>query len=1049
MKGRDNISRSDLGMPNASGFPIVGVGASAGGVEALEGLFKGMPVNPGVGIVVVTHLNPERESVLHEIISRYTQLDVQKAVNGAKVKPNCVFVLPADAVLGIAGGRLQVSKVDATHRERKPIDIFLSALAKDQGECAASIILSGLDGDGTLGTKAVKERGGLTMAQTANGYGPSHSSMPDSAIGTGYVDFAIPVEHMGNKLAEFAHSLAMLDGLAAESSWADGENEWKDARQEMYAILRNQVGHDFGGYKTKTFLRRVNRRMQVVQLKTVESYVERLRQDPKEVGALFRDLLINVTNFFRDADAFEGLKETVIPKLFEGRGADDTVRIWIPGCATGEEVFSIAILMREYMDKLTALPRVQIFATDIDEHALAVARAGRYPEALMDTVSAERRKRFFIANGGSYVVTKDVRDLCIFSPHSVIRDPPFSRIDLVSCRNLLIYFGADMQGHVIPIFHYSLRPGGYLFLGTSENVNQFAELFTPVEKKQRIFRSRSTTSAPVRLPMAVNGLLQSAVGRTDLRLSSPVPGLAWRQAIESRVLERFGPAFVVATRDGEVVHFSANTDKYLAQLAGAPSRQLLMIARKGLRYDLRVAFREAVDTGKTIVRDRLTIEGDSRTDRAVRLTVEPIGESNEEEALYLALFEGQEPAAVQANAQKVTGSAEGAVAHLERELAETKERLQSLIEEYETALEELKSSNEELVSVNEELQSTNEELEASKEELQSVNEELNTVNLELGAKVEALDRANADLHNLFESTQIATVFLDKNLVIRSFTPAVTRIFNILPNDRGRPITDLASRLFLPELAADVKKVLTTGAVIEHKINHEEGNGHFLVRLVPYREGDQRANGVVVTFIDVTGLALAEAQLRTLVSELNHRVKNMLAVAIAIAEQTSKNTKSAEDFKTAYIQRLRAMSRSYELLSRENWTAAAIGELVAQEIEPFGENRFSVAGPIIRLKPSQAISVGMILHELVTNASKYGALSMAKGRVEIEWSTDSPDGRHLYLTWKEMDGPKVAEPKQRGFGMKLIEREAGFNLGGKASTAFEKNGLHLVMNFPLS
>jgi two-component system CheB/CheR fusion protein len=1032
-------------------FPIVGVGASAGGVEALEGLFKGMPPRPGVGIVVVTHLNPERESVLHEIIARYTQLHVQKAFDGAQVKPDCVFVLPADAVLGISGAKLKVSKVDASHRERKPIDIFLSALAKDQGECSASIILSGLDGDGTLGTKAVKERGGLTMAQISDGYGPSHSSMPDSAIATGYVDFAVPVQEMGAKLAEFAHSLAMLDGIATESSAAEGRNEWEGARQEICAILRNQVGHDFGGYKTKTFLRRVNRRMQVLQLATVDSYLTRLRQDPKEVSALFRDLLINVTNFFRDAEAFEALKELVIPKLFHGRGAEDTVRIWVPGCATGEEVFSIAILMREHMDTLTALPRVQIFATDIDENALAVARAGRYPDALLDSVSAERRKRFFTPDGGSFVVTKDVRDLCIFSPHSVIRDPPFSRIDLVSCRNLLIYFGPKVQSQVIPIFHYSLRPGGYLFLGTSENVNQHSELFSSVGKNQRIFRSRANTGAPVRLPMAISGLLQSGTTKATAHRTGTVPGLGWRQNVESHVLERFGPAYVIVTRDADVVYFSAKTGRYLEQLAGAPSRQLLTMARKGLRYDLRIAFREAVETGGTIVREGLSVEADDATVQLTRLTIEPIGDSSESEPLYVVLFADEISSRLKAvEAGNGGASPEGAGAYLERELGETKERLQSLIEEYETALEELKSSNEELVSVNEELQSTNEELEASKEELQSLNEELNTVNLELGAKVEALDHANADLNNLFESTQVATVFLDKKLVIRSFTPAVTQIFNIRPGDRGRPITDLASRLFLPHLATDVQTVLSTGAPIEHRIDHESREGHFLVRLIPYRDSDERADGVVITFIDVTSLAQAELHQRTLIQELNHRVKNMLTIAISIAEQTFKSAKTPLDFKDAYIERLRAMSRSYELLSRENWTDAAMRELIGQELGPFGENRFSADGPITRLKPPVGMSVGMILHELATNAAKYGALSVPEGRVVISWSIDSGDmSPRLKLTWKEKDGPETAEPAHRGFGMKLIEREVGFNLGGSSSCVFEKDGLMLVMNFPLS
>jgi two-component system CheB/CheR fusion protein len=791
--------------------------------------------------------------------------------------------------------------------------------------------------------------------------------------------------------------------------------------------------------------------MQVVQLETIATYIERLRQDPKEVNALFRDLLINVTNFFRDGDAFEKLKEMVIPKLFEGRGADDTVRIWVPGCSTGEEVFSISMLMREYMDGLTALPRVQIFATDIDEHALAVARMGRYPEALLDTVSAERRNRFFVADGGSFVVSKDVRDLCIFSPHSVIRDPPFSRIDLVSCRNLLIYFGPDAQNQVIPIFHYSLRPGGYLFLGTSENVNQFGELFTPVEKQHRIFRSRAVTS-PVRLPMAINGLLHTVTNRSGNRArSTHVPGLAWRQAIETRVLERFAPAYVVATREGDIVYFSSKTGKYLEQVAGAPTRQLLAIARKGLRYDLRMALREAIETGQTVVREKLPIEGEAGQINMTTLTVEPIPEASDDESLFLVLF-GEERGNNENGRSPIppSGSSDAAAAHFERELGETKERLQSLIEEYETALEELKSSNEELVSVNEELQSTNEELEASKEELQSLNEELNTVNIELGGKVDALDLANADLHNLFESTQVATVFLDRTLVIRSFTPAVTQIFNILPSDRGRPITDLASRLFLPSLAADVKAVLARGMPIEHRIDHEKREGHFLVRIIPYRNADRRSDGVVITFIDVTSLAQSEAHQRVLVAELNHRVKNMLTVAISIAEQTFKSATSPEGFKTAFIDRLRAMARSYELLSRENWTDAAMRELIAQELSPFGQDRVLIEGPITRLKPTEAMSIGMVLHELATNAGKYGSLSVANGKVKIAWTVESEgEPRCMTLIWKEIDGPETAEPKRQGFGMKLIEREVSFNLGGSSTSAFEKDGLRVTMRFPLS
>jgi two-component system CheB/CheR fusion protein len=1046
---RDTGQPPDSNGPTGS-FPIVGIGASAGGVDALEGFFRGMPENPGLACVVVTHLNPERESLLHEIIARYTDMPVHTAADGTLVAINSVHVLPADALLGIENGRLQVKCPQTLTRERKPIDIFFGALAKDQGEYAAAVVLSGGDGDGTLGVKAVKERGGLTMAQTANGHGPAHPSMPNSAIASGLIDFAIPAGEMGARLVEFARSLEMLETTPASGLKADSDQALDDARQEIYAIIHNQIGHDFAGYKAKTFLRRVQRRMQIEQIETIGGYLERLRQDPKEVNALFRDLLINVTNFFRDAAAFEKLAELVIPKLFEGRGANETVRVWIPGCATGEEVFSIAILLREHMDGLTAIPRVQVFATDIDEHALAVARAARYPEALLDSVTPERRRRFFIADGGGYVLSKDVRDMCIFSPHSVIRDPPFSRIDLVSCRNLLIYFGTEVQSQVIPTFHYALRQGGYLFLGTSENVSQYSDLFTSLDKKQRLFRKRDDGASLVRLPMSISGPRPATFAHAMPRPRGPLAGIALRQAVETQVLERFAPPHVVATREGDVVYYSARTGKYLEPAAGVPTRHLLNMARKGLRLDLRAVFREAVETDRTVIRQGLEIESDDGRVQMVTLTVEPIIEQRDEEPLFLVLFTDEGPAiSREAAAMRGTRPPDGETFHLERELREARERLQSLVEEYETALEELKSSNEELVSVNEELQSTNEEMEASKEELQSLNEELHTVNAELNGKIEALDAANSDLQNLFESTEIATVFLDRKLVIRTFTPAVTRVFNILPSDRGRPLTDLSSKVPVPTLADDVRRVLATGNKIERRIDRDGGSTHFLMGVFPYRNSDTRIDGVVVTFIDVTTLTQAEANERGLIAELNHRVKNMLTVVIAIAEQTLRAAPEPDAFTAAFVPRLHAMARSYELLSRDNWKSASLDELARQALAPFGLERTTIEGPKIMLDPKRAISVSMILHELATNASKYGALSDGDGGVATGWSLTRDDGiSRLSLTWLDRDGPQVDVPSKRGLGLRLIERETAYTLGGIAQFEFPPTGFKATIAFDL-
>ena len=500
-------------------------------------------------------------------------------------------------------------------------------------------------------------------------------------------------------------------------------------------------------------------------------------------------------------------------------------------------------------------------------------------------------------------MTKDVRELCIFSPHSVIRDPPFSRIDLISCRNLLIYLSIDVQNQVIPSFHYALRPDGYLFLGSSENVSQFSELFAPVDKRHRIFRRRSDIAPAVRLPMLLHlpGRHLAEAGTRRL----PLSGTALRQAVDEQVLERFSPPHVVVNHDGDVVYYSTRTGKYLEAPAGAPTRQFLTMARKGLRLDLRTILREALETGQGATREGILVEGDDDRVQSVNLTIEPLGSRGGGDPLFLVLFSDQGPTLSRDEALSRGRVTDDSVAvQTEQELRETRDRLQSTIEEYETALEELKSSNEELVSVNEEMQSTNEELEASKEELQSVNEELHTVNAELIGKIEALDRANSDLENLFESTDVATIFLDRELRIRSFTPAVVKVFNILSADRGRPITDLSSKLDLSGFADDIQRVFATGDAIERQVEVDDRSAHYLVRLVAYRDGGHRIEGVVVTFINVTTLTQSEARQRVLISELQHRTRNLLAVVQSLAQQTLGKIGSLDGF----LNRLSALGR---------------------------------------------------------------------------------------------------------------------------------------------
>jgi len=1032
-------------------FPVVGVGASAGAVEALEGFFRGMPPQPGLACVIVTHLSPDRESMLPEIVSRFTTMPVHAITDGMPIEKDHVYLLPADAMLSVVNGTLRVQSQDRRQRERRPIDVFLSTLAADIGEYSAGVILSGGDSDGTLGIKAIKERGGLTLAQATDGYGPHHADMPESAISSGLVDLALPVDQMGSKLASFAAGAFELDVIPGTGDTDADRGRFDEAREAVFTILRNQIGHDFSGYKGKTFLRRVQRRMQVLDIRTPEAYVARLSADPEEVTALFRDLLINVTSFFRDAQAFEALAELVVPKLFEGRGAGDIVRVWVPGCATGEEVYSVAMLLFEQVEGRADAPRVQVFATDIDQAALAVARAARYPAPLLEGVSRARRERFFVRDGSSYVASKEVRDLCIFSPHSVIRDPPFSRMDLVSCRNLLIYFRTEIQNQVIPTFHYALRPDGYLFLGMSENVSQFDELFVPIEKKHRIFRRRADVTPQIRLPLT--GSFSMTGNLAAFAPSRPSLGsAALRHAVEAHMLERFTPPHVLATRDGDVVYYSGRTGKYLEAAPGVPTRQLFAMARKGLGLDLRAVFREAVESGRPATRQSVVIEGEDGRVQVISLTVEALAEHTQNERLYLVVFADQGPGLTREEAiLRAQSMNDGATVQAEKELRDTRERLQSMIEEYETALEELKSSNEELEAVNEELQSSNEELEASKEEFVSLNEELHTVNLELNGKIEALDRANNDLQNLFESTSVATVFLDRDLVIRSFSPAMSGIFPIRPGDRGRPITELASRLDIPGLEDDIAAVIRTNQPQERQVSGgDDGAAHFLIRLAPYHAHGHETDGVVIAFVDVTGMVHAEQRQNVLIAELQHRTRNLLAVIQSIAQQTLADHPALETF----MSRLAALGRLQGLIGEANGDLINLSDMVRLEFDALGvadSQRIAVNGPSVPLGFRNVQTIALVLHELATNAVKYGALKDDEARLDVNWNIQGggSGAASLVIDWVERGLRTAPDASRTGFGRQLIEKALKFTLQAATELRFNADGISCHIEIPLS
>lgn len=997
-----------------------------------------MPADTGMAFVLVTHLARGMPSALPDILARYTSMPVLSAVDGASIEADNVYVCPADHSLLVAGGRLRLHR-RASEIQRKPIDVFLSSLSEDCGEQAIGILLSGGGSDGTIGLKAIKERGGLTVAQGADGSAPLQASMPDTAIAAGVVDLVLSVEDMAGRLMGILHGHVPLGEATADAADLAG------SRDAICRILLSQVGHDFRGYKDKTFMRRVRRRMQVLQVDRVDPYVQRLREDADEVSALFRDLLIGVTNFFRDPDAFEALGREIIPRLFEGKSISDTVRIWIPGCATGEEVYSIAILVREHMQTLRAPPRIQIFATDIDEAALVVARLGRYPAPLLDSVSPQRLKRFFTGDDVSCAVNKDIRDLCIFSAHSVIRDPPFSRIDLISCRNLLIYFGVNVQTHLLPVFHFALKPRGYLFLGTSETVGQHADLFSRVDKKSRIFQRRDHVALPLQFPF-VRRTDRAAAPAGESHASSAVAANLRRTA-EARVLERFAPAHVLINRDGDILHYSSRTGKYLEPATGLPNRQLLAMARRGLRLDLRAALRETMETRRPAARHNVPVEFDDRVQR-VDILVEPMGDS-EGDPLFIVVFSdiGASRSLSDAELSVNAAGTDKSVERLEHELRDTRERLQSTIAEYETAVEELKASNEELQSMNEELQSTNEELETSKEELQSVNEELQTVNSELNSKVEELDRAHSDLRNVFDSTPVATIFLDQHLIIRSFTPAVTSIFNLISNDRGRPLTDIVNHLAeAGDLRRDIQTALETERTIERSVRHTDGAPHYLMRIVPYQATNNVVEGLLLSFVDVTRLVEAEAHQRMLVEELNHRVRNMLTVVGIIASQTLARMPSPERFAESFMGRINSLAKSYSLVSCKQWGDVSLRDIIDNELRAHrqeGSRNIALSGADITFDSSRALGMGLVFHELATNAVKYGALSTARGQLTVTWMLD---GGQLVISWRE-SGAAPPPPGRRGFGMELIERQLATGFQGQASFDYGAEGLTVRITFP--
>ena len=649
-----------------------------------------------------------------------------------------------------------------------------------------------------MGLRAIKENGGLTLAQSEAEY----DGMMRNAVSTGLVDFVLRAEEIPAKLADYFGRID--NGKQQEGTRSDPA----DYVRPIAALIRAHTGHDFSNYKERTIARRVQRRMHVLQIDDVSAFLDRLRRDSREVSLLFQDLLIGVTNFFRDPDAFAALEREVIPKLFQDKGPEDTVRVWVPGCATGEEAYSIAILLRECAPKSHGAPKLQVFASDIDEHALDIARLGRYPATISKDIPAQRLERYFLREDGTYKIITDLREICLFSIHNLLRDAPFSRLDLISCRNLLIYLNSQLQDRVIPLFHYALGRNGYLFLGTSENVTRQSRLFLAVDKTQRIFRRRAPFERTIpQFPLTVPAVRR--MSPTRAQTSAVEPSL--KATTERLLLDQFAPAYAVINTDGDLLQSSGRTGKYLELPPGTPDTNIFNMARPGLRLELRAALQRAITTAQPAMRPKVIIETNGGQ-QEIDLYVQPLRFEPRPEALYMVVFQDLGAIRAIADPGAVLSDEDGEesrITQLEAELRASRDRLQTTSEELESSNEELKSGNEELQSMNEELQSTNEELETSKEELQSINEELQTVNAELNSKVAELSQANNDMSNLLESTQIATLFLDRMLVVKSFTPAAKDMFRLAESDAGRPIMDVRQRFECDAFQEDAERVLRT------------------------------------------------------------------------------------------------------------------------------------------------------------------------------------------------------------------------------------------------
>ena len=1164
--------------------PVVGIGASAGGLEALSALVTGLRSGPGACYVIVQHLSPDQPSILDQLLSPKCELPVEMAADGAPLRPDHVWIVPGGVVALIDQGRVRLVPRAQAETPSHPIDAFFGSVAEAMGRNGYCVVLSGTGSDGADGLRRIKAAGGFALAQESRG--ARFPGMPDSAVATGQVDFVLPAERIAGQLADLLHHhRALRDGEGQEALHKDIASRL----DRITARLTEASGNDFSQYKPGTLIRRIERRMALLRVQSAERLVDILEEDQKQAEILAQEFLIGVTSFFRDPEAFERLRELVVrPLVLAG---ERTIRVWVPGCSTGEEVYSLAILFQEEMEREGRRGMLQVFGTDVDTPALVQARYGLFPASALGAMGKERRERYFVPEAGQYRAAPSLREACVFAPHNLVQDPPFSRLDLISCRNLLIYLSTELQSRVIPRFHFALRGDGYLFLGPSEGIAGLEALFRQVDKRSRIFQ-RNAGAQPrySALQDAVRRPRRSATtppSAESARVDAASVELTREILAEREFLARHAAPFALVSSDGVAGYLSQRMVDYVKPTPGSPSDRLDMLLVRELRLPARTALREARETGKDAEVREIALETGGVA-RLIDLKVSPIRSQEEQFLLSLSEVRTSPKAGLRdALERRENGERD----FLEAENFNLRRQLTAALQEYETSGQELKSSNEELLSMNEELQSANEELETSREELQSINEELETVNAELQENNRQLVRVNSDLKNLFESTDVAILFLDREFCLRNYTPVTTDLFRVRQRDIGRPLWDLASRIDYPSLRRQAERVDRTLQPIEEEVHVEASDETFLMRIKPYRTTENVIDGYVVSFVDITarkryedtlsrqsevvarqyaelenlydttpvGLALIgrdlsylrvneriaeidgydideyegktipelmpqvadkvgpcyekvfagegpvldveiattmresgnevryfiadfypvmvedtvyaaglcvrevtpqvaarseierqNAHQKLLLGELQHRVKNTLAMIRAISKMLLSGTDDARIYQQRLAERLGALARTHDLLTDADWAAISFGEIVAAEAKPFNldaRSRVSVEGDRLDLSSQQAASLGMAVHELMTNAAKYGALSVEGGRVTINVALK--DGRAT-IHWAESGGPRAEPPPpdRAGFGTMVLQRVLRSDLQAETEVSYPPQGLQYEIAFGL-